>query len=150
VYEACDDRLGRQVALKMIRGALQDPKSRERFWREARAAGALSHPNICHIYHVRRLDRTIPTSIENTFWLKGDYARALELLPTSPAPALAASSLPRWAVKTKPSRRSRKTRPEARTSSPTSAGPSVLRFSSAATRHARSNATSRSEGIPWL
>lgn len=52
VYEGWDDRLGRQVALKMIRSTLQDPKSRERFWREARAAGGLSHPNICHIYEI--------------------------------------------------------------------------------------------------
>jgi len=52
VYEAWDDRLGRQVAVKMIRGALQDRETRERFWREARAAGGLSHPNICHIYEI--------------------------------------------------------------------------------------------------
>jgi eukaryotic-like serine/threonine-protein kinase len=52
VYEAWDDRLGRQVALKMIRSTLQDMTSRERFWREARAAGGLSHPNICHIYEI--------------------------------------------------------------------------------------------------
>lgn len=52
VYEGWDDRLGRQVALKMIRSTLQDPKTRERFWREARAAGGLSHPNICHIYEI--------------------------------------------------------------------------------------------------
>ena len=52
VYAAWDDRLGRQVAVKMIRGALQDLQARERFWREARAAGGLSHPNICHIYEI--------------------------------------------------------------------------------------------------
>jgi len=52
VYEAWDDRLGRQVALKMIRSTLQDVQSRQRFWREARAAGGLSHPNICHIYEI--------------------------------------------------------------------------------------------------
>src|ERR671936_1946618 len=52
VYEARDERLGRSVALKMIRSALQDEHARERFWREARAAGGLSHPNICHIYEI--------------------------------------------------------------------------------------------------
>jgi serine/threonine protein kinase len=52
VYEARDERLGRSVALKMIRSALQDQQARERFWREARAAGGLSHPNICHIYEI--------------------------------------------------------------------------------------------------
>jgi eukaryotic-like serine/threonine-protein kinase len=52
VYEARDERLGRSVALKMIRSALPDQQARERFWREARAAGGLSHPNICHIYEI--------------------------------------------------------------------------------------------------
>jgi hypothetical protein len=52
VYEAWDDRLGRSIALKVMRPALQDVAVRERFWREARAAGALSHPNICHVYEI--------------------------------------------------------------------------------------------------
>ena len=40
--------------------------------------------------HVRRLDRLMPTSIAHTFWLKGDYLRALEAVSTSPAPSLSA------------------------------------------------------------
>src|SRR5204862_3736248 len=51
VYAARDDRLGREVAVKMIAGLSSDDAVK-RFWREARAAAAISHPNICQIYEV--------------------------------------------------------------------------------------------------
>jgi TolB-like protein len=52
VYEARDERLQRSVALKMMLGLGHDDLSRSRFWREARAAASVSHPNVCQIYEI--------------------------------------------------------------------------------------------------
>jgi serine/threonine-protein kinase len=51
VYAAEDERLHRTVAIKTIRDA-GDSSARERFFREARAAASLSHPNVCQLFDI--------------------------------------------------------------------------------------------------
>ncbi len=52
VYAAHDERLDRPVAIKLILDAGSDATARERLWREARAAAAVNHPNICQLYEI--------------------------------------------------------------------------------------------------
>jgi non-specific serine/threonine protein kinase len=70
VYAARDEKLHRTVALKTMSSLAADETARQRFWREARAAASVNHPNICQIYEIGE-DR-------------GDLFIAMELLEGAP------------------------------------------------------------------
>jgi non-specific serine/threonine protein kinase len=52
VYAARDERLERVVAVKTMTSATSDETARKRFWREARAAAGINHPNVCQIHEI--------------------------------------------------------------------------------------------------
>ena len=52
VYAARDERLERTIALKIMSSVDGDDTARKRFWREARAAASVNHPNVCQIHEI--------------------------------------------------------------------------------------------------
>ena len=70
VYKAEDTKLERTVALKFLAAhLLKDEESRKRFEREAKAAAALSHPNICTIHEIDEVDGRTFLALE---FIEGD------------------------------------------------------------------------------
>src|SRR5215203_4956019 len=88
VYAAADERLHRQVAIKMVRGTGRDPQSRERLWREARAAASVSHPNVCQLYEVGEADGELFIAME---LLEGESVAAR--LARGPIPLAASADI---------------------------------------------------------
>jgi serine/threonine protein kinase/tetratricopeptide (TPR) repeat protein len=64
VYAARDERLHRTVALKTMSSLAKDETARKRFWREARAAASVNHPNICQIYEIGEDDGQLFIAME--------------------------------------------------------------------------------------
>src|SRR5712672_1235440 len=90
VFRARDERLGRDVALKLIRPASgSNPDHLRRFEQEARAAASLSHPNILAIYDVGTTEEGIPYVVSEL--LEGETLR--QCLRRGPLPMLKAVDL---------------------------------------------------------
>lgn len=87
VYRARDGRLGRDVAIKVLpRGMASDPERQQRFEAEARAAGALNHPNIVTLHDVG-VAEGVPYLVTEV--LEGESLRALiQRGPVAPTAAV--------------------------------------------------------------
>ena len=64
VYAARDERLERSVALKTISSLADSDTARKRFWREARAAASVNHPNVCQIHEIGEDNGTLFIAME--------------------------------------------------------------------------------------
>jgi non-specific serine/threonine protein kinase len=64
VYAAQDVQLGRSVAIKMIRAAVNSDAARERLFREARSAASINHPAICQLYEIGEVDGELFLAME--------------------------------------------------------------------------------------
>ncbi|HJR65638.1 MAG TPA: protein kinase [Gemmatimonadaceae bacterium] len=64
VYAARDERLERTVAVKMMSSFADDDTARRRFWREARAAASVNHPNVCQLYEIGEDSGTLFIAME--------------------------------------------------------------------------------------
>ena len=73
MYRAHDPRLGRDVAVKILRRSPHDPEAVARFSREARAAGGLNHPHIVSVFDVGTADG-VPYLVTEV--LEGETLRA--------------------------------------------------------------------------
>jgi eukaryotic-like serine/threonine-protein kinase len=84
VYVATHAKLGTEVAVKVLHASLaSDPEQRRRFYREARAANALSHPNVVKVLDFGETDALTYLVMELLVGVSlGDFLEDLDELPT--------------------------------------------------------------------
>ena len=82
VFEGTDERLGRRVAIKVMREDIAAPRARDRFLREARAAAQIRHPNVLAVFDVGELDGivwfTMPLVVGESLGARMDRERRIE------------------------------------------------------------------------
>ena len=82
VYKARDTHLDRPVAIKVLSAeAVANPERKKRFVQEAKAASALNHPNIIHIYNI--------DTANGVDFIAMEYVAGKALDPSSPSGCLA-------------------------------------------------------------
>ena len=85
VYQAQDERLHRPVALKVIPRVSEDGLRQSRFWKEARVAAQISHPNACRLYDILEEDHHLVLVME---FLEGEsLAQRIRRGPITPQEA---------------------------------------------------------------
>ena len=90
VYAARDEKLGRVVAVKTVRGTATDETARKRLLREARVAAGVNHPNVCQVFEVGEQDGALFVAME---LLEGESLAARVARGALPVPEAGAVAL---------------------------------------------------------
>ena len=105
LYLAKDPKIGRLVAIKLVRQEFDSPDARQRFAREAQSAGTLRHPNIVTIFDVDEHDGLPFIAMEYIDGeTLGEIVKRKALLPIAEAPPVGRGSVLRSGLRASPGR----------------------------------------------